>query len=153
MWYDCGMLRPCRLTLAIPLILLLAAACAGPGVVTPPIDTPLPFTPSPVRFEPTTDPDAPTPTRTPLPLPTLDPSSFSAPGGPISGNPTPTDEPSPVPTNESGEICECDSDLYDCEDFGSRAEAQACFDYCGGTSNDVHKLDRNSDGQVCLSLR
>ena len=46
----------------------------------------------------------------------------------------------------------CSTNTYNCDDFSSHAEAQAVFDACGGSSNDVHKLDANKDGQACESL-
>jgi len=49
------------------------------------------------------------------------------------------------------EPCSCTEDL-DCPDFDTHAEAQACFDYCGGVENDVHRLDRDKDGLACESL-
>jgi len=49
------------------------------------------------------------------------------------------------------EICSCTEDL-NCGDFATQTEAQACFEYCGGIENDVHRLDANKDGVVCESL-
>ncbi len=46
----------------------------------------------------------------------------------------------------------CTTNVYNCNDFTNQAEAQRAFDYCGGTSNDIHKLDKNKDGIVCGSL-
>ena len=43
----------------------------------------------------------------------------------------------------------CDYDFYDCEDFGSREEAQDLFDSCEG---DVHGLDGDGDGVVCEGM-
>ena len=31
-------------------------------------------------------------------------------------------------------------------------EAQAVFEMCGGTANDVHRLDADKDGEACESL-
>ena len=39
-----------------------------------------------------------------------------------------------------------------CSDFTTQAEAQAFFEAAGGTSNDIHQLDRNEDGVVCTGL-
>ena len=46
----------------------------------------------------------------------------------------------------------CTTNTYNCKDFTTQAEAQRVFDYCGGVSNDIHKLDGNKDGIVCESL-
>ena len=46
----------------------------------------------------------------------------------------------------------CSSNTYNCPDFTSHAEAQALFEKCGGTENDVHQLDRDKDGVACESL-
>lgn len=47
-------------------------------------------------------------------------------------------------------VCSCSGNIYNCKDFKTHAEAQACFDYCG--PRDVHKLDRDKDGVACESL-
>jgi micrococcal nuclease len=47
---------------------------------------------------------------------------------------------------------ECSKNVYNCSSFSSQSEAQTAFDACGGSSNDVHKLDGNGDGEVCESL-
>ena len=47
---------------------------------------------------------------------------------------------------------DCSSNLYNCDDFNSQAEAQAVFDRCGGVDNDIHGLDKDGDGVVCESL-
>ena len=48
--------------------------------------------------------------------------------------------------------CSCTSNLYNCDDFQTQAEAQSCFESCGGTANDIHGLDGNNDGVVCGGL-
>lgn len=54
------------------------------------------------------------------------------------------------PTSES--LCTCSID-YDCGDFSSHSEAQACFESCGGSSTyDWSALDRDNDGIACESL-
>ena len=54
--------------------------------------------------------------------------------------------PTPEPT------CDCSSDLYNCEDFATRAEAQRCFDSCWVlTGLDVHQLDADGDYVACES--
>ena len=46
----------------------------------------------------------------------------------------------------------CFSNFYNCTDFKIQSEAQAVFDACGGSSNDIHKLDFDGDGVACESL-
>lgn len=58
-------------------------------------------------------------------------------------------EPEPASKN----ICDCSANVYNCSDFSTQAEAQECFKYCGGTDNDIHKLDRDKDSVVCESLK
>lgn len=64
-------------------------------------------------------------------------------------------EETPFPPAEStlfeGEII-CSYNVYNCPDFSTHAEAQRVFDYCGGTTNDVHRLDADKDGLACESL-
>jgi micrococcal nuclease len=48
---------------------------------------------------------------------------------------------------------ECSKNTYNCTSFKSQADAQAAFDGCGGSENDVHKLDSDGDGRVCEGLR
>lgn len=47
---------------------------------------------------------------------------------------------------------ECSKNTYNCSSFKTQAEAQAAFESCGGNGNDIHKLDSDSDGEVCESL-
>lgn len=62
---------------------------------------------------------------------------------------TTTDFPA-NPSNVSG--CSCSSNIYNCDDFSSYNEAQACYEKCGGVNNDVHQLDRDEDGSACETL-
>lgn len=58
---------------------------------------------------------------------------------------------SPPPAGPA--VCDCSSNCYNCKDFKTYAEAQACFDYCWQvTGGDVHHLDGDKDGSVCESL-
>lgn len=63
---------------------------------------------------------------------------------------TPSSQPSPAVMNNSN--IECSKNAYNCSSFKTQSEAQSVFDTCGGTSNDVHKLDRDGDGRVCETL-
>lgn len=47
---------------------------------------------------------------------------------------------------------DCTDDVYNCDDFTTQQDAQDTFELCGGTSNDVHRLDSDNDGVVCESL-
>lgn len=56
------------------------------------------------------------------------------------------------PTSVSSGLCNCYID-YDCKDFSSHAEAQACFESCGGSpGNNWSRLDSDNDGSACESL-
>lgn len=47
----------------------------------------------------------------------------------------------------------CDRNAYDCRDFTTQADAQACYAACFAISGeDVHNLDGGGDGVVCESL-
>lgn len=80
-------------------------------------------------------------------------------------NPTPNSNPSWIakdgsflPQGQSGNLeaspssilCSCSADLFDCQYFASRNQAQACFAYCAGQGwGDVHLLDLDKDGIAC----
>ena len=60
--------------------------------------------------------------------------------------------PAPTPSGEAA-ACDCSGDIYDCSDFSTHAEAQACYEYCKSLGReDIHRLDRDNDGKVCESL-
>ena len=49
--------------------------------------------------------------------------------------------------------CACQGIDYDCEDFESQRDAQACYDYCWSLwFQDVHGLDSDGDGVPCEGL-
>lgn len=56
-------------------------------------------------------------------------------------------EPTPTQTN-----CDCGGNIYNCSDFSTHAEAQSCYESCGGVGNDIHRLDRDKDGLACEAL-
>jgi len=62
-----------------------------------------------------------------------------------------TTAPTNTPATDTSKI-NCSSNTYNCTDFKTQKEAQQVFDYCGGKSNDVHRLDADKDGIVCESL-
>jgi len=110
----------------------------------------------------------PRPTKTPQPTkppttstvaPTLPPAPTST--VPPVVPPTKTPQPTAVPTELSAPteapppaaICDCSGNVYNCSDFGTHAQAQACHDYCISLGcGDIHKLDRDNDGLACESL-
>lgn len=53
--------------------------------------------------------------------------------------------------NGNGEFI-CSQNAYNCSDFSKQKDAQEVFDFCGGVSGDIHKLDQDGDGFVCESL-
>lgn len=129
--------------LLISLVVLALAACQGevlrqagsPAAThTSPADIPTPSKTS-------------TPTATPTPSPTATPSPTITPTQGPSPTPTPTLTSTPVP------VCNCSANVYDCKDFTTQAEAQACYGYCWQEAGeDVHHLDGDSDGRACERL-
>ena len=62
-------------------------------------------------------------------------------------------QPTSAPVDVPAAACDCSGNLYDCSDFSTREEAQACYDYCVSiTGEDIHRLDGGNDGQACESL-
>lgn len=68
-------------------------------------------------------------------------------------SPVPTVAPSatlaPTVAGAGEAPCNCSGPDLDCKDFSSQRQAQACFDFCGGTAHDVFGLDKDGDGRVC----
>jgi endonuclease YncB( thermonuclease family) len=53
----------------------------------------------------------------------------------------------------SGAVCDCSGNKYNCKDFKTHAEAQACYDFCKNAgAGDVHHLDGDGNGLACESL-
>lgn len=46
----------------------------------------------------------------------------------------------------------CTSNIYNCGDFLTHEKAQDVFEFCGGVSNDIHRLDSDKDGVACEGL-
>jgi hypothetical protein len=65
------------------------------------------------------------------------------------GTPTEGVTPTPAPPEE---VCDCSYNRYNCRDFSTQQEAQACYNSCGGLSNDVHLLDADFNGIVCETV-
>ena len=63
-------------------------------------------------------------------------------------SPLPTDTPPPGGSS----VCNCSID-YNCSNFSTHSEAQACFSSCGGSSAyNWSGMDGDHDGQACESL-
>lgn len=57
-----------------------------------------------------------------------------------------------LPPTQSGG-CYCSSDIYECYNFDTKDDAQACLDYCKSVGRgDIHGLDIDNDGLACESL-
>jgi hypothetical protein len=88
------------------------------------------------------------PTAPPAPANTLAPSQTPFPTRTIIAATLAIQPPPP-----QSPVCDCSID-YDCEDFQTRAEAQDCFNSCGGSpTNNWSLLDRDSDGIACEWLK
>lgn len=62
-------------------------------------------------------------------------------------------EPRAKKTEVSGLDCLCSDNLYNCSDFKTQVQAQACFEKCmKETGKDIHKLDGDRNGLACESL-
>ncbi len=72
--------------------------------------------------------------------------------------PTATSTPTVTPTATATEVvnatCDCSGNLYNCSDFDTQPQAQACMEYCESQGvGDIHGLDGNdNDGLACESL-
>lgn len=96
-----------------------------------------------------------TPTVTPTQTPTVTPTATELSSGPTpSRTPTQTPTITPTATEVVGAVCSCVTDSYNCSDFDTQPEAQACHDYCEAQGRgDIHRLDGNDDdGLACESL-
>ena len=69
---------------------------------------------------------------------------------------SPEAEATPIPTatpTVSPPPCDCSGNIYNCPDFDTQPEAQACFEYCYEiTGKDIHRLDADNDGIACEHL-
>lgn len=69
-----------------------------------------------------------------------------------------TPEPTPAPVKpytspqQTSSQYSCSSNMYNCTDFNTHAQAQSVYEQCGGIAHDVHMLDRDRDGVACESL-
>ena len=75
---------------------------------------------------------------------------------PVDPNPAPSPQPPPDQggsCSASASACTCSHNAYNCSDFSTQCEAQACYEKCRAEGRgDVHKLDRDNDGRACESL-
>ncbi len=123
------------------------------------------MTPTPTK----TATPSPTPTATPTAGRTVIPRDTSTPTGTpgptatqtMTPTPTPTETPTPTitptptctPTPTSTVVCDCSGDVYNCSDFSTQADAQACYEHCVSLGyGDIHDLDKDDDGLACESL-
>ena len=63
--------------------------------------------------------------------------------------------PTPLPTTQPppAAVCDCSGNIYNCSDFSTHAQAQACYEYCKSLGRgDIHRLDGDNDGIACESL-
>lgn len=80
-----------------------------------------------------------------IPTPTIEPTMLPT------ATPSPTATPDPC--SGAASLCSCDGNLYNCSDFATQCEAQACYEKClAETGQDIHQLDRDNDGIACESL-
>lgn len=76
---------------------------------------------------------------------------------PPTAAPRPTDTavpPTATPETTPPSVCSiCTYNAYNCADFATQAEAQACYEHClTVVGYDVHDLDRDCDGIACEAL-
>jgi micrococcal nuclease len=59
----------------------------------------------------------------------------------------------PAPARTTRGPYDCSGNLYNCSDFKTHDEAQACYEHClKVTGKDIHRLDGNGDGEACEGL-
>lgn len=105
--------------------------------------------PTPTPLPPTATPLLPTATLAPPTATLAPPTATSAPVAQPTQPPPPPTEPPPPPAA----TCDCSSDIYNCSNFVTHNQAQACFEYCVSQGRgDIHRLDRDNDGIACESL-
>lgn len=97
-----------------------------------------------------------TPTVPPTPLGTATATATATTAPQSTATATSTTAPQPTATSTTqppGGCSICSYDAYNCSDFSTQAEAQACFNYCWAqVGYDVHQLDADDNGVACESL-
>jgi len=144
-----GVLTFLALTLAIATPASVPAAAGGTDgtpsflpIILKPVNTPTPTVTNTATNTPTASPTStavlPTATSTAVP-----PTSTAT-----------TAPPTATATQPAPGGCSiCSYDAYNCGDFNTQAQAQACHDYCWDqVGYDVHNLDADDDGEACESL-
>lgn len=83
----------------------------------------------------------------PTPMPTQIPTAVPVPPTATAMSVVQPTQPPPAA------VCDCSGNIYNCPDFNTQAEAQACYDYCVSMGRgDIHGLDKDKDGLACESL-
>lgn len=137
----------------LPLIVAPASTVTATNTVDPFATATSTRTPT---VTPTVDPFASatathTPTDTPTTTPTFTPTGTATSTG--TATETATITPTPTETEPAPGPCSCSGNLYNCPNFATQGQAQACFDYCVDQGHgDVHLLDTDNDGVACESL-
>ena len=109
-------------------------------------------TPTPIPPGPTTPVQA-TPTPVPATATPIPPSPTAKPAQATSTPVLPTATPLPPTQPPPAAVCECSYDKYNCKDFSTHAQAQACYEYCKSLGRgDIHRLDGDNDGVACENL-
>jgi phosphatidylserine/phosphatidylglycerophosphate/cardiolipin synthase-like enzyme len=91
----------------------------------------------------------PTPTVTSQPTPV----ATDVPRTPPPPMPPPAHTPPPTATTPPSGPCACTGNLYNCPDFTTQPQAQACYTWCVSQgAGDIHQLDIDGDGEACESL-
>lgn len=140
------------------IVMVTAVALSAFGGIQPVGYLPVIMKPVPTNT-PTATP-TPTATNTPTNTPTRTPTGTATNTPTNTPTSTPTRTPSATPTRTPtptqgapGNCTICTSNVYNCSDFNTQAQAQACHDYCWSiVGYDVHQLDSDGDGEACESL-
>ena len=81
------------------------------------------------------------------------PAGVGTAGTPGTPSPTATAGSATPASGSEVPVCDCSYNKYNCSDFATRADAQACFDYCVRQGRgDVHMLDTNKNGIACENI-
>lgn len=139
--------------IAMRILTPMASGRPQDGTVTPTVARYLPLLMSNSTPTPTSTPTA-TSTATATVGPTSTPTSTAtATHTTVPATATRTTVPATATATTEAAVCGCSGDLYNCSDFGTQAQAQACFNYCYVRGyGDVHHLDADGDGEACESL-
>lgn len=68
----------------------------------------------------------------------------------VTARPTRAPTSTPQRSHSPAGICACSGDLYNCADFDTHSQAQACYRHCISVgAGDIHRLDADNDGSAC----